>query len=173
MKPIVFSRAHFGRHRRGMAMLYFVGSIAVLVGFCSLAVDLGRVQTARTDLRRAADAAARAAVANLARGNAAVQDAAYTIATNEKPDGVSINIDRMADVQFIAWTAPGKYTVESNATDPGVNAVRVFCRRTEGTGNAVPLLFGQVLGVKTCDATVSSMAMFSTRPDQTDILIVE
>ena len=44
--------------RRGVAIIYIIVVLIVMLGFCSFAVDLGRVQTAKTELRRAADAAA-------------------------------------------------------------------------------------------------------------------
>ena len=43
-----------------MAMLYVVAILGVMLGFVSLAVDLGRVQTAKTEARRTADAVSRA-----------------------------------------------------------------------------------------------------------------
>ena len=45
--------------RHGVAIFYVIVVLIVMLGFCSFAVDLGRVQTAKTELRRAADAAAR------------------------------------------------------------------------------------------------------------------
>ena len=45
------------RHSRGIAAIYAVISVVAMMGMCSLAVDLGRVVTAKTELGRAAEAA--------------------------------------------------------------------------------------------------------------------
>ena len=39
--------------RSGVAIIYVVISLVAMLAFCSLAVDLGRVQTSKTELRRA------------------------------------------------------------------------------------------------------------------------
>src|ERR1043166_1705904 len=53
------------RRRAGMSILYLIGGMSVFIGFTSFAVDYGRVQMAKTELRRAADAAARAGASAL------------------------------------------------------------------------------------------------------------
>ena len=52
----------------GMALVYGIVMVTVLLAFASLAVDLGRVQLAKTELRQAADAAARYAVTGIDDG---------------------------------------------------------------------------------------------------------
>src|ERR1700722_7996962 len=54
--------------RRGVAIVYVAVCMIATMGLLSLAVDLGRVETAKTELRRATDAAARAALAALPQG---------------------------------------------------------------------------------------------------------
>src|SRR5258705_13678730 len=51
------------KSRRGIAAIYSILMLVVLCGMVSMGVDLGRVQLAKTELRGAADAAARAAAA--------------------------------------------------------------------------------------------------------------
>ncbi len=53
------NKARVRSRRSGMAFIYIIVALVAMLGFCSFAVDLGRVQTAKTELRRAADAAAR------------------------------------------------------------------------------------------------------------------
>ena len=48
--------------RRGASMLYVVTVMSVMVGFASLAIDFGRVQLAKSELRTAVDAVARYAL---------------------------------------------------------------------------------------------------------------
>ena len=47
------------RGSRGTVMVWAIVSMVALMAFVSLAVDMGRVQLAKTELQRAADAAAR------------------------------------------------------------------------------------------------------------------
>src|SRR5579862_973752 len=87
------TRKHIVRpRRRGIAVIYIACCIVVLFGFCSLAVDLGRVQVAKTELRRAADSAARAGVAVLSQGNSTAQSVAVSMAANNTCDGTSVTI---------------------------------------------------------------------------------
>src|SRR6202034_14229 len=88
--------------RHGVAIIYVIVVLIVMIGFCSFAVDLGRVQTAKTELRRAADAAARAGVASLALGTSNVDSAAIAMAGNNKCDGSYVTITS-ANVSVGIW----------------------------------------------------------------------
>src|SRR6516225_3294927 len=76
--------------RRGVTMFYIIACLVALMGFVSFAVDLGRVETAKTELRRAADAAARAGLAYISQGSSTVQTVAINMAANETCDGSSV-----------------------------------------------------------------------------------
>jgi Flp pilus assembly protein TadG len=149
------------RRWRGVAMIYTVFAIIIMLGFCSFSVDLGRVQTVKTQLRRAADAAARAAAANLTGGTTATKTAASATAALNIADGKPVTIVTSTDVQFLNWTSKSNFTVLPSST--GANAVRVYCRRTKALGTAVPLLFGAVIGMPSCDVTAYSTAMIQTQ----------
>jgi hypothetical protein len=141
-----------------MVIAYILISIVVLMGFCSLAVDLGRVQTAKTELRRAADAAARSAVYSLSSGagSGPIKTAAYNMAAANNADGTPVLIDKNTDVEFIKWIGPGNYSVVGKGQ---ANGVKIYCRRTAATGNPVSLLFAAVLGVGNCDVTATALAV--------------
>src|SRR5688572_15467529 len=51
--------------RRGLSIVLVVLTLVVLIGFVSLAVDVGRVRVAKIQLQTAADAAATAAVSGM------------------------------------------------------------------------------------------------------------
>ncbi len=144
--------------RKGVAIAYIAVGMAVVCGFMSLAVDYGRAQMAKTELRRAADSAALASATALG-SNSTVQDLAVQYAASNKCDGVNVAVDRNLDVDFISWdTTTRTYTVLSGAAQANANAVRVWCRRTTGRQNAIPLFFMQLLGRSTCDVSASSIA---------------
>ena len=48
------------RRRTGVALIYVMVMMTALIAFASLGTDYARVQLAKTELQRAADAAARA-----------------------------------------------------------------------------------------------------------------
>src|SRR3982751_5744795 len=79
------------RRHRGFSAVYAIVCMVTVIGFVSLAVDLGRVQTAKTELRRAADAAARYAATGI-RDNTA-RDKAVAAAAQNSVDGSPLVID--------------------------------------------------------------------------------
>ena len=124
------------------------------MGFCSLAVDVGRVQVVKTELRRTADAAARYAAPALGQGMAAVRARAKDVADDNTADGTPV-ILADADIEQGHWV-PGTRTFVPNGQP--CDAVRVTARRSGAT--AVPLMFARALGRRSAD--VSASAVFVT-----------
>lgn len=139
--------------RRGSAILFGMVILAVLIAFASLAVDLGRVQLAKTELRQAADAAARFAVRGLEDGT--WKDRATTAAKENKIDGAALAL-ASTDVIHGNWNATA--TPKFSTSRAPINAVQVIAQRTADRGNAVPLWFGAMVGMKTCDIRSSAIA---------------
>lgn len=144
------------RQRAGVAMMYTIVALTVLIGFCSLAVDLGRVQMVKTELRRAADAAARAGAASVATGTTQARADAITYAGYNTADGTGVAL-QAADVETGKW-ASGAFTVNGSPA----NAVRVTARRTTARGNPVRLAFAPMIGRDTCDVTAMAVATVSS-----------
>jgi len=137
--------------KRGMAMWIVVVFMAVGLAMASVAVDYGRVQLGKTQLRMAADSAARAAVTQVGYSITGVQDLAYNIANANKCDGTSIAIDKNADVEFLDWNTTNRtFTVLTGTSRLNANAVRVTCKR-EGT-SGIPLTFAWMAGTYFCNA---------------------
>jgi Flp pilus assembly protein TadG len=145
--------------RRGIAIIYVIIALVAMLGFCSLAVDLGRVQTAKTELRRAADAAARAGAAYIPQGTSAVQSAAIAIASQNKCDGASVVLTN-SNVSVGIWNKSTNTFSTSGSADnvTTFNAVQISALRTKANGNPIPLLFGSILGASTCNVTATSVA---------------
>jgi Flp pilus assembly protein TadG len=139
--------------RRGVAIIYIIVVLIVMLGFCSFAVDLGRVQTAKTELRRAADAAARAGVANLAQGTSQVEAAAIAMAANNKCDGLPVTLTD-SNVNVGIWnSSTSTFTTSGSANDSTTySAVQVK------TSQSIPLLFGEILGMAHCTVNATSTA---------------
>jgi Flp pilus assembly protein TadG len=145
--------------RRGIAVIYVSFALIVMLGFCSLAVDLGRVQTAKTELRRAVDAAARAGAAFLPQGTDAVQNAAIGIASKNKVDNLFLTLNT-SNVQVGIWNKSTRTFSTSGSADnvTTFNAVQVTGLRTKANGNPIPLVFGSILGARTCDVKATAVA---------------
>jgi hypothetical protein len=141
-----------------MAIVYIVCAVVAMIGFCSLAVDLGRVQTAKTELRRAADAAARAGAVMIPQGTSQVQSTAIAMAASNKCDGTAVALSD-ADIVQGVWNKNTR-TFSSGGTPDNVttfSAVQVNAKRTKANGNPIPLLWGTVLGASTCDVNATSV----------------
>lgn len=143
-----------------MVMVFAMLALLVLVGFCSLAVDYGRVQTAKTELQRTADAAARAAVAKISTSVASAQTAATSVAASNTADGAAVVL-ATEDIEFGTWNSTNRtFTVLSGAARSSANSIRVTARR-----NDVPLYFATAVGMSTID--VSAIGIASITPNST------
>jgi Flp pilus assembly protein TadG len=126
------------RVRRGATFIYCVVAVVAVCGIVSFGVDLGRVQLTKTELQRAADAAARYAATGLADGTYLAK--AQAVAAENPCDGVTLSLTAQ-DVESGMW-ANGAFT--PGGASP--NAVRITARREASRGNAVPLVFAAVAG---------------------------
>src|SRR4051794_2189177 len=146
------------RRRRGLSLIWAMSVMSALVVMASLTVDFGRVQIAKTQLREAADAAARAGIAQL--GNVAnVQDAVYTVGAQNVCLGDPVVIDKTADIEFGKWDPTLRtFTLVTGAAVNTADSLRVTCRRTTARSNAIPLMFGGLIGKRTCDVSANTIA---------------
>jgi Flp pilus assembly protein TadG len=151
--------------RRGIAAVYSILMLVALCGLVSMGVDLGRVQVAKTELRAAADAAARAAAAGLVTSvTQAKSDAAATAAAN-LCDGSSVAIDLTQDIEFGTWDDTARtFTVLTGVGQNSANAVRIFARRTAARNTAIPLVFARMIGRNTCDINAMAIAKVTFGP---------
>ena len=144
------------RRRRGVVVIYASVFMVAIIAVVSLAVDWGRVQTAKTELQDGTDAAARYAAAGLFDGTHVAK--AQAAALQNTVDGSTLSI-AAADVNVGYWNVAARtFTAGGSPT----NAVRVIGRRTSALGNAVPLVFGRVIGANSADVTATSIARQSS-----------
>src|SRR5688500_555900 len=145
--------------RRGVAAIYTVLMMAALFGLVSLAVDLGRVYTAKTELQTATDAAARAAAARIGKGASVCRAEAMDAADDNICDGSSVVLEH-GDIEFGTWdTQTRTFTVVTGSGESTAPAIRVTARKTAERGAAVPLLFASPIGKTTCDIRAVAIAV--------------
>ncbi len=150
------------RNRSGMGLIYATIIMSVMFLFCSLAVDYGRVQLAKTQLRVAADAAALAAAGELKNGITPALNAARTIAAANLSDGTPVALDTNNDVEFGRWDASNHtFTALAGNARSTANSVRVSARRTAARGNAIDLPFSKMFGPNACNVNASAIAVAS------------
>ena len=130
-------------------MVYIVVMMSTLMALCSLALDVAHIQLVNTELQRAADAATRAAILQLANGTTATTTAATTVATENTVDDQLITSSQVS-VQLLNWTSSSNYTVV--ATAALANAVKVT------VSDNVPFFFANMMGFHTHVASRSSTA---------------
>src|SRR5690349_17625025 len=116
--------------RRGVAAFYIIVLMTLLCGVASLAVDYGRVQLAKTELRRAADAAARAGASSVPADITTATSLAVKYAALNVADGSPVELDPSNDIDFGLWTSSTKtFTKLTGNSLTGANAIRVTARR--------------------------------------------
>src|SRR4051812_45740614 len=91
------------QRKPGIAVLYVVIFMTVGLAIASLAVDYGTVQLAKTQLRMAADSAARASVQALGGSVSSVQDIAVQYAAANTCNGTAVAISKNSDIEFLDW----------------------------------------------------------------------
>lgn len=130
--------------RRGMSLPLATLCLGTFIGFASFAMDLGRVQLAKTELRRAADAAARAGAQSIP---VSAGQAAFDAQLWSKKNAVDnrLLVDSSVSVTVGKWdtaTRTFRTTLGSGETP---DAVRVVLTRPATGSESVPLIWARLL----------------------------
>src|SRR4051812_24915637 len=137
------------RSRRGATLVLAAFFMIVMLGFVALALDIGYIAVARSQLQNAADAGAMAAASVMSTDTAAITAEAQKYGSSNKVGSTPVTI-ASSDVEFGYWDASLR-----KFTPSGVgNAVRVTAqRKNEG------LFFGRVLNKDSFDVKATAVAM--------------
>ncbi|CAN5513418.1 hypothetical protein BH09PLA1_BH09PLA1_07080 [soil metagenome] len=146
------------RARHGISIIYASILMVVMAGFASFAVDLGRVQVAKTELQNAADAAARFGAAGLAISGTQARTNAKAAALENSSDGTVVTLTD-ADIEFGKWKNNSFSSTSINAS--GNNAIRVTARRAQSRNTGIPLLFAGVIGQSALDVKAVSTSFYN------------
>jgi Flp pilus assembly protein TadG len=160
-----------GRHSsasgndRGAVLIHVALGVLVLAAFTTFVADYGLMWTARRQAQNSADAAALAgatalaydAPGNYTNSGAPKQNAYYSSQINAvwgQAPYVDINTHITFPVTPAASCDPDG--------DGNSNCVRVEVFRNTGSGNALPMLFGHILGISTQNIRASAVALAAT-----------
>lgn len=133
--------------RRGVAAVFSVAMLFVLLGFGALTLDIGAAQVVRAELQRTADAAALAAVQDLYEKDPAMAMAMGTATAHEYVERNPVWSGKAhcgpSDIEFgqVSEHRPGKPTVFVPGGEP-TNAVRVTVNFD------LPYQLGRIFGKK-------------------------
>ncbi len=130
-------------------MVFVAVLILVFLFMVALSIEVAHMQLARTELRTATDAAAKAAALELARSQNITQAIATgtRVAAENRVIGEPLLLSA-ADFEFgRAEQNPDSHRFEFTGSDALINSVRVSGRRTgDSAGGPVKLMFGRVFG---------------------------
>jgi hypothetical protein len=147
-------------------MIVVLGALVSLIAISSLAIDLGIVWAARTQLQNAADAAALAGAANLidpglpsVTGGLAEAAAIDIASRNGTVSTSSVNLP-VSDVTLGNWDlATASFDPGVNLADPElVSAVQVAARLDGVANGPVPAFFARVIGRNSFTVSASATA---------------
>jgi Flp pilus assembly protein TadG len=140
-------------------MIYVALFLLSSLWFVSLAIDMGKITVTKTELQRAADAAALAGASAINYSNGSLmQDSARVRATYFAGQNTAlqttsepVSIDPQNDIVFL-----------------DANTIQVTARRQAGSGNAMTTIFAQTLGITSVDlkAVATAKAIPVTEPCQ-------
>jgi Flp pilus assembly protein TadG len=151
------------RPRRGAIAVLTAVMMIMLVGMVAFAVDYGYLVKVRTDMQRAADAAALAAARDLIPspygdqyfGTARATALSYTRQNlNDATFGIA-----ESDIEFGRFDPATIYSQVTLLPTGIADTVRVTLRRDGATNPLVPLFFACVLGTRTSSVEASATAV--------------
>lgn len=149
----------FHSRRRGVALVWATAVLVLLLAISMLAVDFGRAQLAKTELRRAADAAARAGAADLLQDPDAAIRVAKEYAARHRADGKTVTL-LDSDIEIGVWnTSTRTFTPAVTATERlNADAIRVVARLSAARGTGVPAAFARLTGKSGFDVSAEAIA---------------
>jgi Flp pilus assembly protein TadG len=167
------------RKQEGAVAVTVALCMLFLLGIAALAIDIGNLLVARSQLQNAADAAAMAGAGCLMRrtecGNTTATQPdwitasakASSFSTSTATNKVQADYVKASTVATGYWNATGTpYGLESLPFTPGASdlpAVQVTIHKDGSNANgAVPVFFGSVLGVQILKASAVATAVLST-----------
>src|SRR5437867_3963363 len=130
-------------------MIYVAAFLLSSLWLASLAIDMGKLTAARTELQSAADAAALA-------GASSVDPTTGTIV----PDSARVRAARTALRNYAYEERPTAVVIDPGAdvSFPSPTRVRVQVHREAATANPVTTIFAQTVGVNTLDVRADATA---------------
>lgn len=160
------------RNEKGAVAIFVAVTLAVFIGIAAFAVDIGYSRVARTELQRAADAAALAATRQLgviyqemdyetqedydaSADVALIKKAATDVALKNRAAGTYLVIDP-ADIQIGTWDQNRDPRFLPTLSQP--DAVHVTARRDDTSNGPVSTFFARIFGINSVAVSAEATA---------------
>lgn len=165
-------------NNRGIAIVYVALLLVALLAFVGLAIDIGYMYLAKTQLQDAADAAAHAGASNLLASGGIISSLSDPRIATAKTEAVNFALNNKAAGQNIAILNDGSNVLsDTNDVTVGfwdgsnytpnttpINALQARCRRTANSpGGKIAIYFGKVIGISEMPASASAVAALPLR----------
>ena len=142
--------------RRGITLIYVIIAMPVMLGAATLAVDFGYVELNKFQLQQVADASAHDYMVLYAQYG--TQAAAQSHISTTKNASCSINGAQPTVTPTWGYWNPATQTFSTSSTTGSAPAVKVVVSYKTANSNALPLLFGTIIGRSTLDMSASAVA---------------
>src|SRR6266702_6087104 len=161
------------RNERGVALVYLIIALVVLLGMAAVAIDMGYMYVNKANLQTAADSGALAGAGRLNKQPLAnltgARNGAKKFADTNFGLTLDTNItnDSGGDIVIGNWNSSTTPPFTPSGTP--LNAVKVVARRTGDTGTGIgpnskfDLFFSRVIGTNTMGAAASAIASRPSR----------
>jgi Flp pilus assembly protein TadG len=147
--------------RRGVALVFVLISLPIILAFVSFAVDCGYILVVKTDLRNAVDAACLAGASGLRVSPTEARTRAKAIAASNTVAGHALTL-LDSDIQIGTWDATTRaFTLLTGSAESDGNALRVTGQLSTARGTAVGLFFRRLLpGPSSVEITRTSTSLW-------------
>jgi Flp pilus assembly protein TadG len=144
----------------GLTIIWMAVTMVIFLGLLSLAVDMARLQVAKSQAQAAADAAALYAAEGIVGGTPTlVRNRAVAAAADNKIDGVPAVVDPNLDVAFGTWDPVTRtFALMPAGQESAATAIQVSIHRDASRGNPIPLTFGALIGISSTSIDKSAIA---------------
>lgn len=130
--------------RSGIAVIWVVVILVLMIVISSMAVDYGRAHLIKQELRRTADAAARAGASALLQDPDRAVRLAKEYAAKQNVDGKPVTL-LDSDIQVGVWNKTTRTFTQKFGTDRlSSDAIRVVAVRSAARGDAMPTMWGKL-----------------------------
>jgi Flp pilus assembly protein TadG len=161
--------AAFGRDERGSVVAVVAGTMLVLLGFASFAIDVSALYVLQNELQIAADAAALAALRDLPN-DVTARAKARDYASKNMPANVHGSVLTDGDIILGRWNQAAR-TFTAGATP--YDAVKVTTRRARANANPAPTFFAWVFGISQVDLSAPATAAMVPGRRPWDIVVAQ
>lgn len=148
--------------KRGIAYLWVVVTVLMVVAFIGLAADVGYLVLVGQQLQVGADAAALAGCrlvrSDISAARAAAQDIAQQNNANRAAIKLDLNTANSPDGDIVVGRFD-RATATFTPTTTSANALKVLAHRHTGETGAIQFNFGSILGLNTVDISRDAIAM--------------